>query len=98
MYQLCSCNIVTLLLSGWCVQRLPPGSPDVFVTLNPETPPAAGAVLRRLSMSHPVFSIASDTAQQQLPALQVGSDDGHSRAKCSAALAECPLLPAELRS
>lgn len=37
------------------LQHLPPGAPEMFVTLNPLQPPAADTVIRRLSLAHPVF-------------------------------------------
>lgn len=43
---------------------------DVFVTLNPPAPPAADAVIRRISYSHPQLDQAAYRAQQLLPALQ----------------------------
>ena len=53
------------------VQSLPAGAPDIFVTLNPATPPAPEQVLRRLTLSHPLVSQASTRAQQCLPEVQV---------------------------
>ncbi|EFN59627.1 hypothetical protein CHLNCDRAFT_29187, partial [Chlorella variabilis] len=52
------------------LQPLPPGAPNLFVTLNPIHPPAADKVHRRLTLAHPVFSFASDQAQRRLPAAQ----------------------------
>lgn len=37
------------------LQELPPGAPNLFVTLNPITPPAPDTVIRRLKLAHPVF-------------------------------------------
>lgn len=37
------------------LQHLPPGAPDMFVTLNPPAPPAADKVIRKLHLEHPVF-------------------------------------------
>jgi predicted NAD/FAD-binding protein len=37
------------------LQHLPPGAPDMFVTLNPPHAPAADKTYRRLSLEHPVF-------------------------------------------
>ncbi|KAK9804082.1 hypothetical protein WJX73_004574 [Symbiochloris irregularis] len=52
------------------LQRLPADAPDTFVTLNPVQPPAEGKVIRRLSLSHPVYSAESYTAQQRLASVQ----------------------------
>ncbi|EIE24233.1 cyclopropane fatty acid synthase [Coccomyxa subellipsoidea C-169] len=52
------------------LQRLPPGAPDTFVTLNPPRPPAAERTIRHLHLAHPVFSSASYEAQQRLPSVQ----------------------------
>lgn len=60
------------------LQQLPPGAPDVFVTLNPVVQPAASQVLRHVKMSHPVFSQAGCEAQNRLPGLQVGPNERHS--------------------
>ncbi|PSC74866.1 cyclopropane-fatty-acyl-phospholipid synthase [Micractinium conductrix] len=59
-------------VSYWAnrLQPLPPGAPNLFVTLNPIHPPAEDKVHRRLSLAHPVFSFASDKAQRALPAAQ----------------------------
>lgn len=61
-------------VSYWAnrLQPLPPGAPNLFVTLNPIEPPAEDKTFRRLTLSHPVFSFASDAAQRALPAAQVG--------------------------
>lgn len=53
------------------LQNLPPGTPDMFVTLNPPHPPAAVAVLRRLTLAHPVFGPDMVAAQAALPSVQV---------------------------
>ena len=55
------------------LQRLPEAAPDTFVTLNPKKAPRQDAVIKRLTLAHPVFSSASYAAQQALPAVQVGS-------------------------
>lgn len=54
------------------LQNLPPGTPDMFVTLNPPRPPATGSVLRRLALAHPVFGPDMVAAQAALPGVQVG--------------------------
>ena len=51
------------------LQRLPEGAGDLFVTLNPHVPPKQESIVRRLSLSHPVFSDASRDAQEKLPAV-----------------------------
>lgn len=48
------------------LQTLPPGSPDIFVTLNPTTQPSPDKVYRRLPLSHPVFTEASVAARQRV--------------------------------
>ncbi len=53
------------------LQRLPPGAPDTFVTLNPPEPPAADKTLKKLSLAHPVYSFDSYRAQEQLETVQV---------------------------
>lgn len=57
------------------LQRLPADAPDLFVTLNPTTPPAEGTVHRKLTLAHPEFSFASWEAQRRIPELQ-GSRGG----------------------
>lgn len=59
-------------VSYWAnrLQPLPAGAPNLFVTLNPISPPAKDKTFRRLTLSHPVFSFASDAAQRALPAAQ----------------------------
>lgn len=51
-------------------QNLPPSAPQLFVTLNPLSPPAAGKVIKRLSLAHPAFSSASHRAQERVPQIQ----------------------------
>lgn len=48
------------------LQTLPPGSPDIFVTLNPTTQPSPDKVFRRLSLSHPIFTESSVAARQRV--------------------------------
>ena len=48
------------------LQRLPPNSGDIFVTLNPPIEPAPAKTIRKLKLSHPVFSFASLTTQEKL--------------------------------
>ncbi|MCA1971884.1 MAG: FAD-dependent oxidoreductase [Caenispirillum sp.] len=43
---------------------------DLFVTLNPDTPPRDEAVLRRIEYAHPLFDAAAVAAQKQLWSLQ----------------------------
>eukprot|EP00892_Ulva_mutabilis_P000826 jgi/Ulvmu1/10744/UM068_0034.1 len=57
------------------LQHLPDSCRDLFVTLNPPTPPQEDTVISRMSLAHPVFSMASWNAQQQLPSIQ-GSGGG----------------------
>ncbi len=59
-------------VSYWAnlLQHLPPGSPDLFVTLNPPAPPAADKTCRHLKLAHPVFSFASWQAQSRVSELQ----------------------------
>ena len=52
------------------LQNLPPGTPQLFVTLNPLAPPAEDKVIKRLSLAHPAFSSASYRAQERVPAIQ----------------------------
>ncbi len=42
------------------------GAPDVFVTLNPPTPPKPDTVLKRFSLSHPLFTREALAAQAML--------------------------------
>ncbi|PNH10244.1 Cyclopropane-fatty-acyl-phospholipid synthase [Tetrabaena socialis] len=65
-------DTAAVCVSYWVnrLQELPPGAPNMFVTLNPPHPPAEEHVIRRLSLAHPVFSGASVAAQAQLPSLQ----------------------------
>ena len=59
------------------MQSLPADAPDLFVTLNPATPPAPDKVLRRLTLGHPLVSQASTRAQQRLPEVQVRISRSH---------------------
>ena len=43
---------------------------DLFVTLNPPTPPEASKTVRKLKLAHPVFGAASAEAQRRLPSIQ----------------------------
>lgn len=43
---------------------------DLFVSVNPERPPAGGSVLRRLEFEHPMYDAAAIRAQRRLHALQ----------------------------
>jgi predicted NAD/FAD-binding protein len=47
-----------------------PFTRDVFVTLNPPTPPAAGHVLQRIEYAHPLLDTAAYRAQKKLPDVQ----------------------------
>lgn len=51
------------------LQRLPAGSPDTFVTLNPPSPPAAAKTHRRLALAHPVFGPSTPAAQETIRSL-----------------------------
>jgi predicted NAD/FAD-binding protein len=55
------------------LQNLPPGTPNMFVTLNPLHPPAPDTVLKQLKLAHPVFSPDMVAAQAALPSVQVQS-------------------------
>jgi cyclopropane-fatty-acyl-phospholipid synthase len=50
------------------LQRLPEGSGDIFVTLNPPMEPAPDKTIRKLKLSHPVFSFASLATQEKVRA------------------------------
>jgi len=52
------------------LQRLPPGAPDTFVTLNPPPgcEPRPATVARTLTMAHPVFGPATPAAQAAIAA------------------------------
>ncbi|KAG2492394.1 hypothetical protein HYH03_009340 [Edaphochlamys debaryana] len=66
------CDQSAVCVTYWVnrLQELPPGAPNLFVTLNALHPPAPEHVIRRLSLAHPVFSRASYEAQARLPSLQ----------------------------
>jgi predicted NAD/FAD-binding protein len=51
------------------LQQLPSGK-DIFVTLNPTTPPAPGTVLLSQTYEHPLFDAAAIRAQRRLWSLQ----------------------------
>lgn len=55
------------------LQSLPANAPDVFVTLNPVTKPAADSVTRCLNLSHPIYSRKGSRAQSRLPEIQVSN-------------------------
>jgi predicted NAD/FAD-binding protein len=46
------------------LQTLPPKAPDLFVKLNPPKPPRTDSILNEMTLSHPIFSMASWKAQQ----------------------------------
>ncbi|KAK4535681.1 hypothetical protein CDCA_CDCA05G1706 [Cyanidium caldarium] len=48
------------------LQNLPAGTPDLFETLNPRTPPAPDKVLAHFTMAHPLLTQEAVQAQQQL--------------------------------
>ncbi|MEW5297105.1 MAG: hypothetical protein WDW36_000333 [Sanguina aurantia] len=52
------------------LQRMPASAPQMFVTLNPPQPPEAGKTIRRLTLSHPVFSFKSGEAQEAVSKMQ----------------------------
>jgi len=56
----------SVCVSYWVnlLQNLPAGTPDLFVTLNPPTPPAPHTVQRQFTMSHPLFNQAAIEAQR----------------------------------
>lgn len=37
------------------LQNFQEATPDIFITLNPESPPDASSILRKLQLEHPVF-------------------------------------------
>ncbi|MTI16290.1 FAD-dependent oxidoreductase [Rhodobacteraceae bacterium RKSG542] len=60
-----------LCLSYWMNRLQPlPCEKDLFVTLNPEIPPADGSILRSMIYHHPIFDSAAMEAQKQLWSLQ----------------------------
>lgn len=58
----------SVCVSYWVnlLQNLPADAPDVFVTLNPITPPCATKVLTKLTLDHPLLNMAAIAAQQRL--------------------------------
>lgn len=52
------------------LQRLPPHAPQLFVTLNPPTPPDPAKTYNQLPLAHPEFGFASWRAQARLPEVQ----------------------------
>ncbi len=52
------------------LQAFLPQEPGLFVTLNPITPPADGAILRSFLYDHPLFDHAAVAAQEELWRLQ----------------------------
>lgn len=60
-----------IALSYWMnnLQNLPTKT-NVFLTLNPETPPADDTILHELSFDHPQFGTASAAAQARLAEIQ----------------------------
>ena len=55
------------------LQNLPPTMPELFVTLNPAVPPAAGLQLRTFTYSHPQYTPASVAAQADVASRLQGS-------------------------
>lgn len=58
----------SVCVSYWVnlLQNLPEGCRDVFVTLNPPTPPEASTVLKKLSLAHPLLNMPALAAQGRL--------------------------------
>ncbi|EOD40335.1 hypothetical protein EMIHUDRAFT_454253 [Emiliania huxleyi CCMP1516] len=52
------------------LQNLPAGTPDLFVTLNPPSPPDAAKTVRRVQLAHPLFDGAAVAAQARVGGLQ----------------------------
>jgi hypothetical protein len=52
------------------LQQLPADAPNLFVTLNPPTPPKPSKVFRKLKLSHPEFSFQSWHAQDRILDIQ----------------------------
>ena len=52
------------------LQRPPPGASELFVTLNPPTPPDPAKTFRELTLAHPEFGFASWHAQAKMPDMQ----------------------------
>lgn len=55
------------------LQHLPAHAPQMFVTLNPLHGPDPSKVIRRLNLSHPMYSFGAVKAQQRLGEIQ-GAD------------------------
>lgn len=61
----------SVCVSYWLNQlQALPCRTDVMVTLNPDTPPAAGSVIAEFDYEHPVFDQAAISAQQKLKDIQ----------------------------
>ena len=58
----------SVCVSYWVnlLQNLPESAPDVFVTLNPPTPPKPSSVLHKLSLAHPLLNLKALAAQTRL--------------------------------
>lgn len=61
-----------ICVSYWVnlLQNLPAGTPDLFVTLNPPSPPDAAKTVRRVQLAHPLFDGAAVAAQARVGGLQ----------------------------
>lgn len=55
------------------LQTLPEEAPDLFVTLNCPQPPRDGTIINEMTLSHPIFSMASWKAQSVRPQHQRSS-------------------------
>lgn len=64
------------------LQSFPEGTPDLFVTLNPASPPDAAKTVRRLSLAHPVFTEAAPGAQAALARVNGSGGVWHAGAWC----------------
>ena len=48
-------HLLACISNPLCVQELPPGAPNLFLTLTPLHALAEDKTIRRLSLAHPVF-------------------------------------------
>ena len=62
----CDSDDKSVCVSYWVnlLQNLPQGTPDLFVTLNPPTPPSKESTQYHVTLAHPLFNKEAIDAQK----------------------------------
>ena len=68
----CDSDDKSVCVSYWVnlLQNLPQGTPDLFVTLNPPTPPSKESTQYHVTLAHPLFNKEAIDAQKTIEGLQ----------------------------